>query len=392
MLSRLLNAGVIFTSASLRSLCNAEEGLPVSGSASYIDAKNRKSHSVFVLSKEGKPLTPTTPAKAKKLLKGGVAKPVWSKFNTFGIQMLIDAGHVTPHTILGADNGTKFEGYSVIAGEENNLNIKLDLPDKKQIVKKLEKRRILRRARRFRNCRRRPKRFDNRSRKDFLAPSQAVIVNSRLKVVKELFRIYPIRFVAFEDVKFNHSQKRWGANFSTVEIGKARLRAFFESQPAQVFEFEGHETQQLRKKYGYLKTKVKSADKFTAHCSDSLALAVEVGPGEYIEPGHLIVVDDTYRPVRRQLHDTQPAKGALRAPYSRGTVFGYRKGLLIGTTTGKTGRLCGEYLGGFRYMDSAGKRQSAKRLSFTCGHFITREVVTSLPSREARVSEISPAS
>ncbi|MCI0491089.1 MAG: RRXRR domain-containing protein, partial [Blastocatellia bacterium] len=371
---------------------NSEERLRVSGSRSYIDTKSRKSHSVFVLSKKGKPLTPTTSAKARKLLRGRVAKPVWSKFNTFGIQMLVETNEETPHTILGVDNGTKFEGYSVVCGEENNLNIKLDLPDKKQIVKKLEKRKILRRAKRHRKCRRRPKRFDNRRRKDFLAPSQAVIVNSRLKVMKELFRIYPIRFVGFEDVGFNHSEKRWGANFSTVEIGKARLRAFTASHSAQVFEFKGHETQELRKKYGYPKTRVKSADKFTAHCSDSLALAVEVGPGEYIEPGKMIVVDDTYRPVRRQLTDTQPAKGGVRAPYSRGTVFGFRKGLLIGTTTGKIGRLCGEYLGGFRYYDSAGKRQSAKRLSFACGHFVTREETVSLPLREARQREISPVS
>jgi hypothetical protein len=53
-------------------------------------------HNVFVLDKEGNPLTPTKPAKAKKLMKAGVAKPVWNKFGQFGIQMLVDTRKETP--------------------------------------------------------------------------------------------------------------------------------------------------------------------------------------------------------------------------------------------------------------------------------------------------------
>src|SRR5205823_5967746 len=157
----------------------------------------------------------------------------------------------TPDTALGVDNGTKFEGYSVVVGTENPLNVKLDLPDKKVVVKKLEERRALRRARRWRNCRRRPSRFDNRRRVDWLAPSQATLVGSRLEVIRECFRIYPINLVGFEDVRFNHAAKRWGANFSTVEIGKTRIKEFFSSQGAEIFEYQGHETKVIREKYGY---------------------------------------------------------------------------------------------------------------------------------------------
>jgi hypothetical protein len=103
-----------------------------------------------------------------------MARKRWSKFGTFGIQLLTDTRTDTPNTALGVDKGTKFEGYSVVVGNENPLNIKLDLPDKKVIVRKLEERRTLRRARRHRNCRRRPKRLDNRRRENWLAPSQAV--------------------------------------------------------------------------------------------------------------------------------------------------------------------------------------------------------------------------
>ena len=337
-------------------------------------------HSVFVLDKDGNPLTPTTPCRARKLLKVGVAKKCWSKFSTFGIQMLVETRRETPPTVIGVDHGTKFEGYSVVVGTENPLNVKLDLPDKKPIVRKLEERRILRRARRHRKCRRRPARFDNRLRRDWLAPSQSVIVGSRLKVIRECFRIYPIKIVGFEDVRFNHTKHRWGANFSTVEIGKTRIKAFFSSNGAVVFDFEVFVTKKLREQYGYRKTNNKSADKFTAHCSDSLALAVDVCCGARVEPGPFLVVDDTYRCKRRRLHNTQPAKGGIRAFYSRGTVFGLRKGLLIGLPNGKQGQLCGECLGGYRYYNVAGKRQSAKRLMWVSSNFNVRDGVYSSAS------------
>ena len=91
---------------------------------------------MFVLDCQDRPLTPTTAAKARKLLRAGVAEKAWSKFGTFGIRLLVATRHETPQTTLGVDHGTKFEGYSVIVDQENNLNVKLDLPDKKKVLKK----------------------------------------------------------------------------------------------------------------------------------------------------------------------------------------------------------------------------------------------------------------
>lgn len=331
-------------------------------------------YSVFVLDMDGNPLTPTTPARARKLLAGGGATKVWSKFGIFGIKLTTRTRTFTPQTSLGVDHGTKFEGYSVVVGVENPLNVKLDLPNKKHIVRKLKERRTLRRARRWRNCRRRPARFDNRKRKEnWLTPSQAVIVGSRLKVIRELFRIYPIDIVAFEDVRFNHAKHRWGANFSTIEIGKKRIKDYFVSQGAGVFEYRGWETSELREGYGYKKTSSKSVDKFEAHCSDSLSLALDATVGYRIEPGLFLVVDDTYRCKRRRLHDTQPAKGGVRAKYSKGTVQGLRKGLLVGLKNGKIGRLCGETGGSFYYHKEGKKRGLTKKLAWISSNFVTRK-------------------
>lgn len=330
-------------------------------------------HSVFVVGLDGRPLVPTTPAKARKLLKGGQAEKCWSKFGTFGIRMLVVTRKETPETSLGVDLGTKFEGYAIVSGNENSLSVKLDLPDKKEIVRKLEERRNLRKARRFRNCRRRACRFDNRNKRaGWLAPSQAVIVGSRLKVIREFLRIYPVFLVGIEDVRFDHARHRWGSNFSTVEIGKARIREEFASRNIEIFEFTGYQTQELRKKYGYRKTRGKAADRFEAHCSDALALACEAGPLERIEPGPFVVVDDSYRSVRRRLHDTRFAPGGIRENYSRGTVFGVRKGVLMGAANGKTGRLCGESNEKFRYYDERGKRQATRRLAWISSGFMTR--------------------
>jgi Holliday junction resolvasome RuvABC endonuclease subunit len=290
-----------------------------------------------VLHKDGTPITPTKPAKAKKLLKAGVAKPIWNKFGQFGIQMLVDTRKETPNTALGIDNGTKFEGYSVVCGAENQLNAMWKLPDKKKIIKKLTERRQLRRARRFRNTRRRPARFDNRNKDGFIAPSQLVIVNSRLNAIKELLRTYPIKLVGIEDVRFRNHHK--GNNFSTVEIGKTMIYEFLESH-AKLYKFAGHQTQKLRQLYGYAKTRVnKASEKFASHCSDSLSLAIALTTNQHIHRGRFIVVDDSYRPVRRRLHDTQFSKGHIRYPFSTGNFKGVRKGTisshgLIGGGTG----------------------------------------------------------
>lgn len=93
-----------------------------------------KKHQVFVINVNSNPLTPTNWCKAKKLIKGGVAKKVQSKFGTFGIQMLVDTRKEKPECSIGIDYGTRFEGYSVIYGKEDNFNLKLNLPDLEKFV------------------------------------------------------------------------------------------------------------------------------------------------------------------------------------------------------------------------------------------------------------------
>jgi hypothetical protein len=328
-------------------------------------------HTVPVIGQDGEPLTPTTPARARKLIKGGQATPFWTKFNTWAIRMVVPTRKVQPCCGLGVDHGHAHEGYAVVCGQENLVCVTLHLPNKEQVVRKLTERRQLRHAYRSRRPRRRPKRFNNRRRKpDWIAPSQLVLVLARLGMLDTLRSLYPVTVAGVEDVRFDH-RKRWGKTFSTVEMGKARLQRWYVEASINASFYQGWETKAFRLAYGYAKSSDKKADRFSAHCSDALALAAHVTTEGHVGPGPHLVVDETYRPVRRRLHDSNMGRGGRRIPYSAGTVHGLRKGLLIGTPMGKSGRLCGVYGNGYRFYDRDGKRQSTKALAWVSSSYMT---------------------
>ena len=349
---------------------------------------NRKAvcNRVFVLGVEGKPLTPCKPKRARELMKQGKAKPKWNKFGEFGIQMLQNTKNETAEIVLGIDNGTKWEGYSIVSEKQNNFNVMLKLPDKKKLVKKLKERRILRRARRFRNCRRREARFNNRSKKDFIAPSQLQIVNSRLKILKELFNYYPISKVAIEDVRFNHRDNKWGKNFSTVEVGKTKIKNFITDKIGRknLISFEGVETKELRDKYKLKKNSDKSKEDFYTHCVDSFVIAMEVMGKKIILNEDLVYVDDNYRPIRRRLHDTQFKKGGVRDKFSSGKFHGISKGCIIGDENGCLGQLVGGTKENAWYCDfeMRGNRKiyqkgkSIKKISWISHDYKTKKINT----------------
>ena len=199
---------------------------------------------VPVVSKDGKPLMPTKPAKARKLLEGGVAKKCWSKTGVFYIQMLIPVGEEVQDVALAIDPGSKYDGYAVSGSKDVALKAMAVMPQK--VHKKVTERRQLRRSRRYRNKRRGKKRFSNRRRKEgWIAPSQLSKVQFRIKIIRDLVKVFPINFIAVEDVRFNHYKKRWGKHFSTVEIGKTMLYEELERH-GHVTKFAGWQTAEAR--------------------------------------------------------------------------------------------------------------------------------------------------
>lgn len=102
--------------------------------------------SVFVLAKDGRPLMPCSPAKAKHLLKKGLAKV--RRRTPFTIQMLVVTKHCTQEVILGVDAGSKTVGLS--CGTAAKELFAGEMIPRNDVVEKLSARREFRRARRNR--------------------------------------------------------------------------------------------------------------------------------------------------------------------------------------------------------------------------------------------------
>jgi hypothetical protein len=282
---------------------------------------------VPVVAKDGTPLTPCTPAKARKLIAGGVAKKKWSKLGIFYIQMLVDTRKETPEMCLGIDPGSKYDGYAVVSEKEIQQTGMSILP--RMVRKKIEQRREMRRTRRFRKTWRRPCRFDNRRRKEgWIAPSQKSKVDFRLKIIEELKKLYPIRQFAVEDIKFNHYKKRWGKFFSTVEIGKTKLYDAL-SKLGEVRKYTGVETSELREKLGLKKIAGKSELVPEAHATDAAAIAMDMVGCK--TPRILsFFAWKRYEFYRRQLHKREPSKGGIRERYGSSTLTkGLKKGDVV---------------------------------------------------------------
>ena len=109
---------------------------------------------VPVLDKDGKPLMPTKPSRARRWLKEGKAKIVHNNLNVFCIQLLVEpSGYDQQPIALGLDPGKKFTGVGVQSAKFTLFMAHLVLPFP-DVTKKMSGRLILRRARRGRRINR----------------------------------------------------------------------------------------------------------------------------------------------------------------------------------------------------------------------------------------------
>ena len=156
---------------------------------------------VYVISKDGHPLMPTTRhGKVRRMLASGIAVVV--KRCPFTIKLLKDTGRATQPISLGIDAGSKHIGVS--ATTEDKVLYESDVELRNDIVDLLASRRELRRGRRSRKTRYRKTRFDNRRRNNgWLAPSVNEKVESHLTVVRKILAILPISKVTVETASFD---------------------------------------------------------------------------------------------------------------------------------------------------------------------------------------------
>ncbi|MGQ9825404.1 MAG: RRXRR domain-containing protein [Desulfotomaculales bacterium] len=280
---------------------------------------------VPVVGVDGKPLMPTTPRKARLLIKDGLAKPRRNKLGLFYVQMLRPVGTETQPMVLAVDPGAKYDGLAVASHRQVELKAMAFLPD--DVPGKMETRKNLRRARRYRKTPRRPARFDNRRRKNYwLAPTQRSKVETRLKAVRELCKIHPIKLIITEDVRYNHYRYRDGKYFSTVEIGKALTYREYRNLAALEL-VEVTETDAWREKFGLKKSTDKKWEQVPeTHANDAVAMLMGV-TGCRNNPDAPFYVWRRLRYARRSLYRQNPQRGGIR-PRFGGTANGglLRKG------------------------------------------------------------------
>ena len=279
---------------------------------------------------------PTTPAHTRVMLRDGVARPRRNKLGLFYIQMLIPVGTAMQPMTLALDPGSKHEGVAVGSHLQVETTAQINLPD--QTHKKMETRRALRRARRQRKTPRRPKRFDNRrhGRCYWIAPSQLSKVQARLKAVKELCRIYPIKRIIVENVRHHPSIGKGAHFFSTAEIGKT-LTLLELQKLAPVTVVESADTAAWRQQFGL--TKIQGPNRpevFEAQAVDAAAMLMGATGCLLGNPPFYVLT--ALRAHRRSLHRQNPQKGGTRPPYG-GTSNGmaFRKGdwVEVATQSGK---------------------------------------------------------
>jgi len=315
--------------------------------------------SVPVVSVYGKPLMPTTPARARKMMRDGVAVGKFNKLGIFYVQMLIPVGDRTQDVSLAVDPGSKYDGYAVGTSEGVILKAMAKMPS--NVAEKIKHRRQMRRFRRYRKWRR-PCRFDDRKRGEYwIAPSQLAKVQFRLKIIRELCKILPIKRIAVEDVAYNHYARRDGNHFSTVEIGKTMLYREIESI-AELVLFKGWQTASAREKHKITKSTKKDLIAPESHANDAVALLCLIY-GRNVNSESPFWYWQRPELVRRSLHRDRFQKGGIRHRFGGTSNGGFlRKGDYVeAEKAGKVyrGWVCGlptERTKVVGVMDAFGKR------------------------------------
>lgn len=158
--------------------------------------------SVFVLSKNGRPLMPCSHAKARHLLDAGKAKV--KKRTPFTIQLFYGSTGYTQEVILGVDAGSKTVGIS--CGTKDKELFAGEMISRNDVVEKLSTRREFRRARRNRKTRYRQPRFNNRVKskhKGWLASSVEVKIQEHITMIKRICKLLPVSRVIAEGSEFD---------------------------------------------------------------------------------------------------------------------------------------------------------------------------------------------
>jgi hypothetical protein len=282
-----------------------------------------------VIDVRGIPLMPCTPPKARALLKAGKARPKRNKLGLFYVQLTYEQEPTNQSLVVGIDPSSRFEGYSVVGTKETVHNLMVEAPT--YVKQAVERRRAMRRARRFRLWRR-PCRGQNRlARTRRLPPSTRIRWEAKARIAQRLATILPLSDVAVEDVQATTrpgAGRRWNQSFSPVQVGKEHLYRLLQRQGLSLHVFPGVVTKQLLDHYRLTKTSRKDAKTFSSHALDAWALAASVS-GAPAPTCARLWYGAPHQLHRRQLHRLEASKGCVRRPYGGTRSLGFKRGTLI---------------------------------------------------------------
>ena len=178
--------------------------------------------SVFVLGMSGNPLMPTTPVKARILLKNNKAKVV--QRTPFTIQLKYDSEKTTQPITLGIDPGYRHIGFSAITKHKELISgeavIRTDIP------KLNEEKAMYRRNRRNKLWYRQP-RWANRGNntEGWFAPSIKHKLNTHIKLIQKVERILPVTNTVLEIAAFDMHKMR-NPEISGIEYQQGELQGY----------------------------------------------------------------------------------------------------------------------------------------------------------------------
>ena len=311
---------------------------------------------VPVIDRDGTPLMPCKASRARRMVRDGKAIGKRNKLGIYYIQLVDEpSGRETQAISAGNDPGKYYSGIGLQSSKFTLFTAHLFLPFE-TVKKRMEQRRMMRRARRGRRINRhvefslrahRQKRYSNR-RGSKLAPSIKASRLLEIRVVSLLSKIYPISSIVYEYVKAgrlfckkilteNATVKTLpGCSFSPVQVGqKWAIEQLSKIAPVRA-KF-GWQTSNLRKNLGLPKQKLNKKEAIPAtHAVDGVTLAasefIDYLPFEnskgrgHCWQGFVKITNAPFfvirRPPvsRRQLHLMLPSKDGSRRKYGGTTT------------------------------------------------------------------------
>ena len=182
---------------------------------------------VCVINQHGRALMPTTPRKARILIKEGRAKILG--YNHFTIQLLYGTRGYTQPVTLGIDAGYEHIGFCAVTNSDELIGGELSML--KGVTERITERRKYRVTRRNR-LRHRAPRFNNRRRSiGWLAPSIQHKFDAHLAVIERIKTRLPVTSIVIETAKFDiqkiNNPDIQGADYQKGEqLGYSNLTAY----------------------------------------------------------------------------------------------------------------------------------------------------------------------